>query len=50
MTHAMLIILKMQNWLKGTIADGIAQMFVNVIHGDLKRMDSAFIRIFIFRK
>ena len=50
MTHAMSIILyKMQNWLKGTIADGIAQMFVNVIHGDLKRMDSAFIRIFIFR-
>ena len=46
----MLIILyKNANWLKGTIADGIAQMFVSVIHGDLKRMDSAFMRIFIFR-
>ena len=39
----------MQNWLKGTIADSIAQMFVSVIHGDLKRMDSEFIRIIIFR-
>ena len=39
----------MQNWLKGTIADIIAQMFVIVIHNDLKRMESEFIRIFIFR-
>ena len=39
----------MQNWLKGTIADIIAQMFVNVIYRDLKRMESEFIRIFIFR-
>ena len=39
----------MQNWLKDTITDIIAQMFVNVIHNDLKRMDSEFIRIFIFR-
>ena len=39
----------MQNWLKGTIAGIIAQMFVNVIYSDLKRMESEFIRIFIFR-
>ena len=39
----------MQNWLKGIIADIIAQMFVNVIYSDLKRMESEFIRIFIFR-
>ena len=51
MTHIMSIILYKNAKLakKGTIADGIAQMFVSVIHDDLKRMDSEFIRIFIFR-